>query len=84
LPGDDCLRRWAQNLCERAAETVKEKGKDLASEAVKKLLDQAFGEELAALIRRAGKAGYADLVNDLNQMWDEGVRKGFNCERFRR
>jgi hypothetical protein len=83
LPSDDCLRRWAENLCNRAADSVKEKGKDLASGAVNQMLDQAFGSERAVLIQIAMQRGFPGLADDLNGMWGPGVDQGFICERFR-
>ncbi len=83
MPPDNCLRRWAENLCNRASDATKEKGKDLAGKALQGYINGAFGEEFGALISAATKAGNSGLVQELNQYWDNGVREGFNCERFR-
>lgn len=83
LPSDGCFRRWAENLCNRAANAVKEAGPGIVDKALNDLLEDRFGEEKASLVRRAIDFGFKDLANDLNQWWGAGVRQGFNCQRFR-
>jgi hypothetical protein len=34
------------------------------------------------LIALALKAGFPGLADDLRGMWGDGVKQGFNCERF--
>lgn len=83
LPSDGCLRRWAENLCTRASDAMKAAGPEMGSEALNGVLEDTYGEERAALIRRGLDWGFADVANDVNRWWSEGVRQGFDCARVR-
>ena len=83
MPSDGCFRRWAENICNRAADAVKDAGPEIVGKALDGLLEDRFGEEKANLIRRAIDFGFQDLAGELNDWWGKGVREGFNCQRFR-
>jgi hypothetical protein len=98
LPATNCFRHWAGAICDQAAGAAKDIPKDLAGpwfddhfgEQYRKLYGEAkeLAEKLALdeSIDKAARDNAREFVDELNKFkkaWDDGVDKGFDCNRFR-
>jgi hypothetical protein len=98
LPATNCFRHWAGAICDQAAGAAKDLPKELAGdwfddhfgEHYRKLYGEAkeLADKLALdeSIDKATRDSAREFVDDLDKFkkaWDDGVDKGFDCNRFR-